>query len=53
MNVVAFILAVVAFACFLAEALRSRSLVAAGLAVLTSAWVAELTWTTVHKVSFS
>lgn len=53
MNVLAFILAVGAVVCFLAEFVRSRSLVAAGLGLLALAWIVVSVWVSTHAVSFT
>jgi len=42
MEIIAFVLAVVAGALFIAEWARTRSLVALGLALLTAAWIVQL-----------
>jgi len=53
LNVVAFILAIVAGAVGLVEAVRWKSLVAAGLAVLAAAVILAFCWHTTHTVVFN
>ena len=43
MPIIAFIVAILAGVLFLVEFLQTRSIIAAGLAALTAAWILELT----------
>lgn len=52
MPVLAFILAVVAVALFVAEAVQRRSLVAWGLAALTVAWIITATLVEGSRITF-
>lgn len=51
MNILALIVALIAIALFGYEFLRTRSLVAAGLTMLTVAWVLQLVITTSDPVT--
>ena len=49
----AFIVALIAIVLFVAEYLKTKALLALGLAVLTLAWVVQLVSATVHRVIFT
>jgi len=50
-NVVAFILAVVAGALFLADYLRAKSFIALGLLALDVAWIVQLIFVNASKIT--
>jgi len=42
MEIFAFILAILAFACFVVSYIQGRAIVSLGLALLTAAWIVQL-----------